>query len=124
MSNRYRSIDSIEANLRQRRMVDAAIQKRYLQRGGLRLDRLLAIYDDVLETAAICRRQDLVRMQQNPAALREKGERQIVSVSETRLCSAKQLHLMDRKDELMAASRSEIMAALEKAKPASEAEAR
>src|SRR5262245_40729509 len=36
MSNRYRSIDAIEENLRRRRMVDDAVQKRYLQRGGQR----------------------------------------------------------------------------------------
>ncbi|MCC6149908.1 MAG: hypothetical protein IT461_06635 [Planctomycetes bacterium] len=100
-----------EANVRGQQLISAAVERLYKQRGGARLDAQLRLYDLGIAIACLCREQELKRAQAGEV-LREKGERPLMSNSESRLYSTKQAQLMDRRDELMAACREIVMTAV------------
>lgn len=120
MSNPYRNLEAFEREVRKRNMIEAAIVTRYQQRGGIGLDERIAILDDVNRASKICRHAELERLQKDANAMREKGERPIISVSETRLYITKSEQLNARRDEEMAMARSQIMTAIERVQPPTE----
>jgi DNA-directed RNA polymerase subunit F len=122
MSNPYRNLEAFEREVRKRNLIEAAIVTRYQQRGGIGLDERIAILDDVNKTSKICRHSELERLQKDANAMREKGERPIITVSETRLYITKSEQLCARREEEMAMSRSQIMTTLERVQPRTEEE--
>lgn len=117
MSNPYRSLEAFEREVRRRNMVEDAILKRYQQRGGDALDERIAILNTVNKGSRVCRQADLARLEKDANAMREKGERPIISVSETRLYITKSEQLETRRAEEMAVARSQIMTAIERTQP-------
>ncbi len=120
MSNPYRNMEAFEREVRRRNMIEAAILKRYHQRGGDALDERIAILNTVNKGSRICRQADLDRLEKDANAMREKGERPVISVSETRLYITKSEQLEQRRSEEMAMARSQIMAVLERVQPPTE----
>lgn len=120
MSNPYRNLEAFEREVRRRNIIEAAILVRYKQRGGDGLDRRIAILDDVNMSSKICRHSELERLQKDANTMRAKGERPVISVSETRLYITKTEQLEARRAEEMAMARSQIMTAVERAQPPSE----
>jgi hypothetical protein len=120
MSNPYRNLEAFEREVRRRSMIEAAILKRYHQRGGDALDERIAILNTVNKGSRICRQADLDRLEKDANAMREKGERPIFSVSETRLYITKSEQLEKRRAEELAMARSQIMAVLERVQPPTE----
>jgi len=110
------SLASLERGVHRRQLVDAAVERLYLRRGGLSLDVQLRMYDAAVATATLCREAELERAKKGEFT-RAKGERPLVSVSEGRLYSGRVLALDARKQEIMADARAQIMHALELANP-------
>lgn len=110
-----------EANHRRRTLISAAVEKLYRQRGGARIEVQLRVYDRAIEVGLLCREEELKRAQAGNL-MREKGERMLMSFSENRLYGAKQLQLMDRREELLAACRETVMTALQTWEPRDEKE--
>lgn len=125
MSNfRYRDLGSMEAELRRNRMIADAVSRRYLQRGGAPIDEFVAYYTNVFRMSGQCRTAEAARLEKDAAAMRERGERPLITVSEGRLHGNKLQFYLERKEELMAASREEISTALKRDMPSSEEELR
>jgi hypothetical protein len=120
MSSSYRRADFERALLR-RSLVDAAVEKLYLRRGGASIDGQMRMYDVAVSIATFCRESELERARKG-VVNREKGERPLVSVSEGRLYGNKLLQLADRRDDIKAHARAQIMHALDLAKPQSDEE--
>ncbi|MCC6151015.1 MAG: hypothetical protein IT461_12245 [Planctomycetes bacterium] len=106
---RQQMIEQLEAGARRRKMIDDAIYRLYLKRDGDRIEALLKVFDMGIAIATICRAEELKRAQEKGITLREKGERPVCSNSETRLFSTRQLQLMDRRNEIKASCRAEVM---------------
>lgn len=115
------SLANLERGVHRRQLVDAAVERLYLRRGGLSLDVQLRMYDAAVATATLCREAELERAKKGEFA-RAKGERPLVSVSEGRLYANKAMQLGDRRDALKADARAQIMHALEQAQPQSDEE--
>jgi len=120
MSSAYRRAD-FERALVRRNLVDAAVEKLYLRRGGASIDVQIRMYDVAIAVATFCREAELERAKKGVVS-REKGERPLVSVSEGRLYANKAMQLGDRRDALKADARAQIMHALEQAQPQSDEE--
>jgi hypothetical protein len=120
MSNPYRNLEAFEREIRRRNLIEAAVVTRYKQRGGDGLDDRIAILNTVNKSSGICRQSELARLQKDANAMREKGERPVISVSETRLYITKTEQLEARRAEEMAAARSQIMTAIERVQPPTE----
>ena len=115
------NLGQAEANHRKRQMISAAVEQLYRKRGGARIEAQLRVFDMAIEVGRHCREEELKRAQAGNV-LREKGERMLMSFSENRLYCAKQLQLMDRREELMAACRETVMTALQTWEPRDEKE--
>ncbi len=118
MSNTHRRAD-FEQALSRRRLVESAIEKLYLGRGGASIDAQIRMYEVAISIATFCRESDLERAKKGIVS-REKGERPLVSVSEGRLYCNKVLQLVDRREAIKADARAQIMNALDIAKPQSD----
>lgn len=107
MSNPYRN-EQMETALKRRKLVAEAVRKLYLAREGGRIDAQLRLYDTGIALANFCREDELKRARESASSIRPWA-----SVSEGRLYAGKQLALMDRRDELMAACREQIVSFLD-----------
>ena len=103
----------METALKRRKLVAEAVRKLNLAREGGRIDAQLHLYDTGIALANSCREDELKRARESASSIRPKGERPWASVSEGRLYAGKQLALMDRRDELMAACREQIVSFLD-----------
>lgn len=118
---RQQLIEQLETGARRRKTIDDAIFRLYLKRDGDRIEAQLKVFDMGIAIATICRAEELKRAQEKGITLREKGERPVCSYSETRLYSTRQLQLMDRRNEIMASCRAEVMDWLSKWNPQDDA---
>ncbi|CAG0934366.1 hypothetical protein PLCT1_02701 [Planctomycetaceae bacterium] len=98
-------------------LVSAAIQKLYEARGGLDIEAQIDVARLDVENARVCREAEAARLKQNPNALREKGERPIVTVSEDRLHSRELTRLHELRDFKRGQCRTQIQEAINRNKP-------
>ena len=111
--------------VRRKQIIQGAVEKLYLQRGGRALEKLIAIVDDTLDGAKRCREDDSRRLRENPKVTwRVKGERPLVSVPEQRLHVNLMLRYIDRKEEIMMQARLEINEVINASEPANDDELR
>lgn len=118
---RQQAIGQLEAGARRRKLTDDAIFRLYLRRDGDRIEAQLKVLDLGIAIATFCRQDELKRAQEKGITLRERGERSVCSFSETRLFSTRQLQLLDRRAEILASCRSEVMEWLSRWDPQDEA---
>lgn len=108
-SSRQQVIEQLETRARRRKLTEDAIFRLYLRRDGERIEAQLKAVDLGIAIATVCRQDELKRAQEQGVTQREKGERPFCSFSETRLFSTRQLQLMDRRAEILASCRAEVM---------------
>jgi hypothetical protein len=121
MPGHYRSTEAALAQNAGDRRIEAAIRKLYLRRGGYILDLQIRMYTATLEMATLCREAEAVEVREGKIT-REPGSRPMVTVSEGRLHSGKIDHYTQRRDELLASIRSEVMHAVQSWGPRNEQE--
>ncbi len=115
MSNPYRKEEApVESPTFEQRieLVSAAIQKLYLAKGGDDIEAQIKVARADVDNALICREAEAARLKENPNALREKGERPFVTVSEDRLHSRELSRLHDLRDTRRGQCRTQIQEAL------------
>jgi hypothetical protein len=123
MSNSYRKeeVPKAPAELPTRaqltELVSAAIQKLYLAKGGDDLEAQIKVARADIDNALVCREAERKRLAENPNALREKGERPIVTVSEDRLHSRELTRLHDLRDTKRGLCRTQVQEAINRRQP-------
>jgi hypothetical protein len=98
-------------------LVLAAIQALYVAKGGLDVDAQIEVARLDVDNALICRRAEAARLKDNPNALREKGERPFVTVSEDRLHSRELTRLHELREFKRGQCRTQIQEALNRSRP-------
>ncbi|CAG0966597.1 hypothetical protein PLCT2_01080 [Planctomycetaceae bacterium] len=106
------TVAELEEQLNMRKMVEAAVEKLYKRRGGERIDALLRLFDGGVALANLCREQDLKRAQGGDT-LRAKGERPLISCSDSRLYGAKALTPWREREAMLADARERINTVLD-----------
>lgn len=117
MSNPYRkdvpdaADDSAEvASLGQHvDLITAATDKLYAAKGGSDIDIQIELARENVQIALACRKAEAARLAKDPNAVREKGERPLVSVSEDRLHSRELSRLLAQRDDLRLLCRNSVM---------------
>ena len=118
MSQSYRKQAAELPSFDQRiELVSAAIQTLYEARGGLDIEAQIHVARLDVDNARICREAEAARLKENPKALREKGERPFVTVSEDRLHSRELTRLHELRDTKRGQCRTQIQEALNRSKP-------
>ena len=111
-----RNLAELESQIAIRKMIDNAVETLYKRRGGERIDALLRLFDDGVALANLCRENEIKRAK-GGSTQREKGERPLISCSESRLYGNKALVLWRERETLMADARSRISVVLEAWQP-------
>jgi hypothetical protein len=105
-------------------LINAAIERLFAKRGGLRLEKAAAICEICVDGAAACREADNKRLCENPDAMRARGERPIYTVSEGRLHMRDMMRYTKEALALREKAEFEVMDLVERKKPESEADLR
>lgn len=120
MSNPHRKQDpqvELPTHAQRVELVSAAIQKLYEARGGSDIELQIEVARLDVENARACRLAEAARLRENPNALREKGERPLVSVSEDRLHSRELSRLHELREFKRGQCRTQIQEALNRHQP-------
>jgi hypothetical protein len=117
-----KTLEAFEVLVSRRRKSEEAARKIYLAEGGALLDKQIRHCEIVLDESMICRENEWRRLVANPAAMREKGERPMISVSEARLNINKIGQLIDQRNDLMLQARTKVNEAINGRAPQNEAE--
>ena len=103
-------------------LVSAAIQKLFVAKGGADIELQIDLARQNVQNALACRRAEAARLAANPNAMREKGERPLVTVSEDRLHSRELSRLLEQRESLRLQCRNMIHETLHRMQPRSEQE--
>ncbi len=103
-------------------LVSAAIQKLFVAKGGADIELQIDLARQNVQNALACRRAEAARLAANPNAMREKGERPLVTVSEDRLHSRELTRLLDQRESLRLQCRNMIHETLHRMQPRTEQE--